>query len=150
MACVGTLWKMKCQCCFFVSPFLILHIDLVTMISIYITRKGTECHWSLWGHMKQFTRKMAKQTKLLIYSLCLCPSICWLSNDKNVLAVTLLFILLMSSFTLESFLSLCQPPTPPHFVQTMWSSQQKTKAYFVKILSVSLWNGYLNVFIFGD
>lgn len=60
--------------------------------------------------MKQFTSKIAQTFKSDQYILFV--SGCFF-------AVNLLFISLMTLFTLERLLSLCHSPTPLNFVQTM-------------------------------
>lgn len=144
------LWN-RFKYCFvhlFMHSLINLFLYLSIVYNVCTEQEGIECVWSLRGCTKQFTRKLAKQTKNTNCTS-LSPLSYWLPEDKNVtvFAVTLLFVLLMW----DSFLSSCQSPTPPHFcTDDVKQSQQRTKANFVKILSVTLQNGYLNVYIFGD
>lgn len=77
----------------------------VSWIIFVLNRKELNVFEACVGTLKQFTRKLQKQTKKT-YILCVFVLfIYWVSKLKNVhvLAVTLLFILLTLSFTRDSF-----------------------------------------------
>lgn len=59
--------------------------------------------------LEAFTRNSTQYTHT-------CARVCVLCDKNvNVFTVTLLLVLLTLLFTWDSFLSLCQSPTPPHF-----------------------------------
>lgn len=116
------LWN-RFKCC----PFNLFMYSFIYLLifweycEYYLYWTGKNWIWLklAWAQKAVYKKKKISKTEknIYLYLLYVCPFLYWVSEDKNVnvFAVTLLFILPMSSFTRDSFLSLCQSPAPPHF-----------------------------------